>query len=520
MHYEFDKRTADLAVQFFARKLRLVEGESAGREFVLMPWLEKITRELFGWKRPDGTRRYRTAYISVPRKNAKTTYGAGLALWGLLCDGEQAPQVYSAAGDREQARICFRIAKEMIAADARLTAETDVYQHSIVGKRLNGSYKALSAEAYSKHGYNPSFILFDELHVQPNRELWDVLRTGMGARRQPLTVAITTAGHDRTSLCWELDQKARAILRGEERDDSFLPVVYGADESDDWTDPKVWAKANPSLGKTLKLDFLREACESAKKNPAEENTFRNLHLNQWTEQSVRAIPMRDWDDCGQPFDWRELTGEACYLGVDLATTRDVAALACVFPRSDGSFKVLPHFWIPRDNADIRAKQDKGRVLRYVEQGHVTATPGNETDYAAIRAKVMECCRTFRVQKLAFDPWNAAGFTQGLVNDGFREENLVKFPQSIANFTEPTKRLIELVIAHKFNHGGNPVLRWMASNFAARVDASGNQRPDKGASSEKIDGIVAAIMGLGLAITDADNGTTVYERENRGFISIG
>lgn len=503
MKYEFSDKAADLAVKFFHTKLRHVTGTGfAGKPFRLEDWQEKIVRDLFGWKRPDGTRRYRTAYIEIPRKNGKTTMAAGLALYLLLCDGEARAEVYSAAGDRGQARVCFEAARDMIASDARLSAEAEVYQNRIVSKRLKGFYTALSAEAYSKHGYNPHGIIFDEVHVQPDRQLWDVLRTGVGARRQPLTVAITTAGHDRSSICWELHQRAKSVIADPSVDESFYAVIYGAEPEEDWTDPAVWYKANPNLGKSITLEYMQEKCREAQDNPEAENTFRNLHLNQWTQQAVRWIPMHLWDKCQDDFTEADMLGRPCFAGLDMASTRDTNALTLVFPMDDGSYRVLPYFWIPEESQSDRAHQDRRQVLNWAAKGIIRTTPGPTTGYHEVADDLIELGSMFDIQLMGYDPWGpATPFVQILESKGFPLEKMLIYRQIIGNLTAPSKEFHRLVACGKLRHNGNPVLRWMAENVAAERDKNDNIRPDKAASADKIDGVVATIMALGLAMTN-------------------
>lgn len=519
--YWFSEDAASRAVRFFNRQVRFVEGARAGKPFTLEPWQEKIVRDIFGWMRPDGTRRYRTAYIEVPRKNGKSTLCAGLALYLLLCDKEARPQIYSAAGDRGQARIVFDAARAMVSANPRLEQEADLRQYKIHGNRSGGWYEALSAEAYTKHGLSAHGIIFDELHVQPNRDLWDVLTTSTGARAQPLTIAITTAGFDRSSICWELHQHAKAVAADPDADPTFYGVIYGVEPEEDWTDPKVWAKANPNLGVSLKLEYLQEACQRAKDNPEAENTFRNLHLNQWTQQAVRWLPMHAWDMCKQDFTLDDLRGRTCFAGLDLASTRDTNALSLVFPEDDGSYKVLPFFWVPEQSQSDRAHQDRRQILNWAAKKLITTTPGNVTDYEAIAVDICELDSMFDIRMIAYDPFGPArAFVQILQANGFPFERLTEFRQGIMSFSPPSKEFHRLICSGRFNHDGNPVLRWMAENVAAYRDRNDNIRPDKDKSADKIDGVVATIMGLGLCINDNEQSDSVYDRESRGFVEIG
>lgn len=517
--FHFSDELARRAERFFSTQLRFVDGNGcAGKPFVLEQWQSKIVRDLFGWVREDGSRRYRTAYIEIPRKNGKSTLAAGLALYLLLCDKEARPQVYSAAGDRGQARIVFDAAREMVIANPRLGEVADLRQYQIRGQRNGGWYEALSAEAYTKHGLSAHGIIFDELHVQPNRDLWDVLVTSTGARSQPLTVAITTAGFDRSSICWELHQHAKAVIADQDVDPTFYGVIYGAEPEQDWTDPEVWRKANPNLGVSLRMEYLEEACARARDNPEAENTFRNLHLNQWTQQAVRWIPMHLWDACKREMPAESLKGRRCFAALDLASTRDTNALVLVFPLDDGEYAILPYFWVPEKSQSERTHQDRRQVLNWAAKGLIKTTDGNVTDYYEIADDIMQLATEYDIEQLAYDPISpAAPFVQILTGKGFQLEKLEQFRQSMMNFSAPSKEFFRLVSSGKLHHDGNPVLRWMAENVAKQSDSNDNIRPDKDKSADKIDGIVAAIMGIGIAIKGCEQKPTYYEKHDVEFV---
>jgi phage terminase large subunit-like protein len=497
--FTFDNSKANKALAFFEKELQFVEGQRAGTPFALEEWQKKIISDLFGWLREDGTRRYRTAFIEVPRGNGKSMMMAGLALYLLLRDGEKRPQVYSAGGDRGQARIVFQAAREMVSANTSFQEEAELRQYQIRAN-AGGWYEALSAEAYTKHGLSAHGIIFDELHVQPNRNLWDVLLTSTGKRHQPLTVAITTAGHDRSSICWEMHKRAKAALENPEADPYFYAAIWDAEPGDDWTDEDVWRKANPNLGISVKLEYLREMCQAALQNPEIENTFRNLHLNQWTEQAVRWIPMHLWDKCRVEFSIEELKGRTCFAGLDLASTMDVSALALIFPEEDGTYKVVPHFWIPEKSKSDRAHQDRQQVLNWASKGVIEATSGNVQDYYVISDHIENLMVDFDVREFVYDKHGPARvLMQILEKNGVSMERFKEFSQTAMNFAAPSKEFHRLVASGKLHHDGNPVLRWMAGNVAAKRDLNDNVRPDKEASADKIDGIVATIMALGSAM---------------------
>ncbi len=514
--YVFDERAATVAVNFFERLLVHSKGEWAGLPFKLEPWQrDYIIRPLFGWKRPDGTRRYRTAYIEIPRKNGKSTLCAGIALYLLFADGEPGAEVYSAAADREQAAIVFDEAKSMTAASRELSKRSTVYKRSIVSKADRCVYKVLSADAFTKHGLNAHGIIFDELHAQPNRDLWDVLKTSTGARRQPLTVAITTAGYDRNSVCWEQHEYARQVLDGTIEDDTFFAYIAAAGPDDDWQDPEVWAKANPGLGATVKAEYLENEARVAAQTPAYQNTFRRLHLNQWTQQETRWLSIDAWDKCAKPVDAESLGGQVCYAGLDLASTTDIAALVLVFPDGEEpeGYDVVPFFWIPGDNILDRVRRDRVPYDAWVRQGHVIATDGNVIDYRAILVKLDELAQRFDVREIAYDRWGASKLVQELQDGGLE---VVPFGQGFASMSPPTKELLNLILSERIRHGGHPVLRWMANNMVVRQDPAGNVKPDKSKSTEKIDGMVAMIMAMDRAARNSDAGS-VYE--DRGLLTL-
>ena len=512
----FDERAATVAERFFDRMLVHIEGPMAGRPFVLEPWQRQIVREVFGRKRGDGLRQYRKLYLEVPRGNGKSTFAAGLALYLLAVDGERSAKVYSAAADRAQAGIVFETAEKMVQASPFLAKHIRAYRNKTMEYDASGSkYIVLSSDAYTKHGLNPSGIVFDELHAQPNRELYDVLNTAMGKRAQPLMVMITTAGYDRNSICWEQHEYALKVQGGIIDDPTYLAAVFAAEEGDDWTKPTTWEKANPNYGVSVREEFLAQECRVALESPAYQNTFRRLYLNQWTQQESRWIDMAAWDACGQALP--NLAGRACYGGLDLASTTDIAALVLAFPpegRGAGGegreepIYLLPFFWIPAEAMVERERRDRVPYSTWVRQGLVEATPGNVIDYGYIRRRIGELAKLYEIREIAFDRWNATQIVIELQGDGV---NMVEMGQGFASMSAPSKELLRLILAGGVAHGANPVLRWMADNVAARQDPSGNIKPDKSKSTNRIDGIVASVMAIGRASTaDPNGGRSIYE----------
>jgi phage terminase large subunit-like protein len=508
----YDADAAERAVAFFAECIRHTTGEWRGQPFVLSDWqADRIVRPLFGWKRADGTRRYRTCFVFIPRKAGKTTLAAGLALYALYCDGEPGAQVINAAADREQARLCFDAAKQMVEMEGELSCRSEVYKNSIVTPDSGSSYRVLSSDAYTKHGLNCHFIGADELHCWPGRDLWDTLTTSTGARRQPLTVVTTTAGFDKHSLCYELYDYAKKVEAGIIEDPSFLPVLFEAGENDDWKDPATWHKAHPGLGISVKLDYFEAECAKAQATPAYENTFRRLLLNQWTEQDSRWLGMDDWDACKGELP--NLEHADCFAGLDLASTTDITALVLTFAKGD-KLIVVPHFWIPSDRIRDRVRRDRVPYDVWVAEGLVTATDGAVTDYDRIRADIHLIAERYRIREIAFDRWNATQLATQLQGDGFA---MVGFGQGFASMSGPTKELERRILGRELLHDGNPVLRWMVSNVTVSQDPAGNLKPDKAKSTERIDGVVAAVMGIGRYMVAEAPAVDPYAK--RGLILI-
>ena len=515
----YDKDSADFAVKFI-ECLCHTKGKWAGQKFELIDWQEQIIRDLFGILKPNGYRQFNTAYVEIPKKMGKSELAAAIAL--LLCcgDGEQRAEVYGCAADRNQASIVFDVAADMVQLCPDLEKRVQIYKSNkkLVYLPTNSFYQVLSAEAYSKHGLNVHGVVFDELHAQPNRKLYDVMTKGSGdARMQPLYFLITTAGNNTESIGYEIHQKAKDILEGRKIDPTFYPVIYGAEEGDDWTDPKVWKKANPSLGITVGIDKVRDACESAKQNPAEENSFRQLRLNQWVKQSVRWMPMDKWDKCAFAADPSQLEGRVCYGGLDLSSTTDITAFVLVFPPEDEDDKyiVLPYFWIPEENMQIRVNRDRVPYDLWERQGYLQTTEGNVIHYGFIEKFIEQLGERYNIREIAFDRWGAVQMVQNLEGMGF---TVVPFGQGFKDMSPPTKELMKLVLEERIAHGGHPVLRWMMDNIFIRTDPAGNIKADKEKSTEKIDGAVATIMALDRAIRCGNNtGASVYD--NRGLLFI-
>ena len=479
-----------IAVRFFEKHLTHAKGELGGKPFLLEPWQRDYLRALFAEE--NGRRKVRTSLLALPRKNGKSTLAAGIALRCLL-EPEPGAEVYSCAASRDQARLVFDTARIAVEQSPTLSQQLKVYRNAIVRESNHATYKSLSAEAGLQHGLSAHAVIFDELHVS-NREMWEVMLSSQGARRNPLTVALTTAGYDRKSVCWEVWKYAEAVRDGAIKDPSFLPMIYAADPAADWKDERTWAAANPNLGVSVKLDFLRSECARAIEMPTYENTFRQLYLNQWTEQDTRWLRMDHWAQ-GNGSCPVDLAGRECWAGLDLATTFDTTALVLLFPLDDGTFWCEPHFWIPSENAHQRERRDKVPYLTWQRQGHLKMTDGNVTDFEVVRRDIVNLASKYRIRGIGLDPWNSAQIGQQLQGDGLPMQH---FRQGYGSLSGPSKQLENWVVAGKLLHGGHPVLAWQASNVAIQQDsAAGNIKPSKAKSTERIDGIVSLVMAIGL-----------------------
>lgn len=513
--YYFDEEEAYRFESFFPRFLTHVKGALGGQPLELMEWMRHdIIRPLFGVKRKkDNLRRFRIVYCEVPRKNSKTTIAAGIALATLFLDDEPGSEIYSCAADREQAAICFDIARQMVANNQSLDKRCQVFKRAITVPSRMASYKVISADARTKHGFNASCVIFDELHAQPNRELWDVMLTSVGARRQPIIFAITTAGHDKHSVCYEVHNYAKRVRDGLVNDDSFLPVIYGIENERDWQDRAQWRRVNPGLGISISEEYLEREYNKALEIASYENTFKRLHLNCWTAQETRWLQMNVWRECGGRIDIEELRGLECFAGLDLSATQDLSALVLVFAVGD-SVKVLPFFWIPEESLYKRVKKDKVPYEVWLRQGLIEPNPGEVIDYGRIRKKINELNEIYKIVEIGADRHNAQQLmTQLDEEDGF---TVVPISQQMSGMSGPSKELEKLILSRTLEHGNHPILEWCAANVAVKTNAEGDIRPDKAKSTERIDGIVALICALSRMLVNVESGS-VYS--NRGLLSL-
>lgn len=516
----YDKAKADRAVTFI-ENLCHTKGKWAGKRFWLLPWQEQLIRDIFGIVKPDGCRQFRTAFVEICKKVGKSELAAAIALYMLYADNEPSAEVYGAAADRQQASIVFDVARQMVEMSPALMKRSKLMAATkrIVNYGNAGFYQVLSAEVGTKHGFSISGLIIDEIHVLPNRQLYDVLTKGSSdARANPLHFIITTAGTDRHSIAYELHTKAVDILEGRRVDPTFYPVVYGLKDDEDWEDEANWYKVNPSLGYTVDIERLRDAYREAKQNPADEITFKWLRMNMWVSSTTAWIPDAIYMNGNQEIDFQALEGRECYAGLDLSSAEDITALVLMFPPRDPDEKyiVLPFFWIPEETIPRRVKAASVPYDVWEKKGFIMATEGNVIHYDYIEHFIEELGEKYHILEIAFDRWGATQMVQDLEGMGF---TVVPFGQGYSSMSAPSKEFYKVLMEGRMVHAGNPVLRWMAGNVVIDTDPAGNIKVTKARSKEKIDGIVAAIMALDRCIrNEGQQQGSVYD--NRGLLVFG
>uniref|UniRef100_A0A6M3L7W3 Putative terminase n=1 Tax=viral metagenome TaxID=1070528 RepID=A0A6M3L7W3_9ZZZZ len=510
--FEYDEGEAARAVAAFERGMCFGKNEWAGRPFLLENWQRFIVSQLFGWYRGDGTRRFRTAYVEVPRKNGKSELAAGLGLRMLLLDGEPTPEVYSAATARDQARIVYTRARNILQLSRPLNRLAVANRSAITSDFNGGVFQPLASDHNSLEGLNIHCAIVDELHAHRTRDVWDVLVSACGSRRQPLIFAITTAGVGRHGICWEMHEHAERVLTGTVEDESFFAYIAAADSDADWTAPSSWRAANPNLGVSLSESYLAGECRRAQAMTGYQNTFRRYFLNQWTEQVDRWLDMEKWRACANPATEEQLAGRDCYLGVDLSRVIDLTAMSAVFPpfETDPLWRVKTWAWAPQERILTRSAVDNVPYADWARDGYLTATPGNRVDYEFVTAAIKGCIERYNVREIGFDEWNATKWHTDLVAAGV--QNLVGVPQRPRYLNAPCKELEGLVMQEKIGHDDNPVLNWCAGNVAIRIDANENIAPDKARSTERIDCVSALVTAMARAL--------VHVQEEKAFSSSG
>jgi phage terminase large subunit-like protein len=496
---EYVEAFAEAPIEWIEKNLWQYKGRWKGRPVRLFEWEKQILRHAFGWINPDGTRLTREVYVETPRKAGKSTLAAGVGLYLAHADGEGAPEVYFAAYDKDQARICYDMARYMTELSPDLAAVSDVYvsRHEIVlRENPGGTVRPLSRDMAKQFGLSTHGLIYDELMTQKSREMWDALTTSQGSREQPLRFAITTAGWDQLSICFEQHELTRQIAEGTTEDESFLGVIYGLEMDADWSDEENWLRANPSLGDpadgaTVSIDYYRQKHREATNQPTAQNAFRTLFLSQWVGQAERFFEMGAWDAC-DAVDVDPPANQQAFGGLDLSATQDLTAFAVVNERS-GLLEARLWAWLPEEGIRDREKRDRAPYRVWARDGWLTLTPGNTIDYDFVRAGIERAAELYDLQDVQYDRWNASHLVQDLEKDGIVK--MVTVGQGFASMSSPMKATQKRLLEGGFAFGGNPLLRWCASNVAAAVDPAGNVKPDKSRSAHRIDPVVALIMAV-------------------------
>jgi phage terminase large subunit-like protein len=498
----FSPDHARYAIDFFRRYLRHSKAEWAGKHVLLEPWQEFAVGSVFGWYTRDGTRRFRTAYEEVARKNGKSLIAAGIGIYGLVADREPGAEVYAAATARHQARIIFTEAQRMVRSSPDLSRMVKVFKLNISVDQTASKFEPLSADDRTLDGLNPHLILVDELHKHRTRAVLDVLDTAVGARRQALLWIITTAGDDNPESVYAQERKyAVQVLENAVADDSYFAAIYTLDPEDAWNDPKVWVKANPNLGVSVKLSDLKRQALKAERSPAAATAFKRLRLNLRVSDATRAIDMDVWRrNSGGVFDPASLAGRHFHGGLDLSSRVDLSAWVKLFPPEgeERRWRVVSRFWMPADTVQEKSDRDQIQYQRWIDAGLIEITEGNIIDHAEIEAAVLEDCRQFSALSVAYDPWNASQLASSLANAG---APMFEFRQGLRSYTAPSKELEAMLLSDRLDHGDNDVLTWMASNLHMQIDKNDNRMPTKRHSTGRIDGMSALIMCIGRSMVE-------------------
>ena len=506
----FDEQAANRAITFFSF-LKHWKGKHSGQKFDLLPWQEWMIMVLYGWKKEDGSRRFRYSYAELARKNGKTTLAGGNALFALVADGEAGAEVYTAATKRDQAKIAFNDAKSMAQNSSDLSKIVEIYQHNLHVMSTLSKLEPLSSDQNTLDGLNPHFALVDEYHAHKDDGLYNVLKSGMGSRKQPLLYVITTAGFNKFGPCYAMRKTCTEILEGIKVDDSQFALIYTLDEDDDWDDEKNWIKSNPSIGQSISYEFLRQEVLQAKNNPTQIVNLLTKNFNIWTDASEVWIEDKYWQQGEREIELESLIGRPCFGGLDLASKRDLNAFTLIFPEEENLIS-FTWYWIPELMMQDRVSRDGVRYDLWADDGHIILTEGNVTDQRKIKIDIMNICEQFDVQMIAYDRWNSDQLVLQLLEEGIE---MKPYGQGFASMSTPSKTFEAKIYEGKFIHNGNPVTRWMLSNVELMRDAAGNIKPDKAKSSEKIDGIVSNIMAIGIYLyalgEGITNGPSMYEQ---------
>lgn len=503
----------------FLKALKHPKSTAPGRAFQVDPWVERLVRKVYGDTKPDGSRRIKTVFALIPRGNRKTTLGAALCLLALGPERIPGSQVVSAAVDRDQARIALDEMKGVIGAHPKLEAAFHVRdtKNIIAHRKSSAFYRAMSADAATAHGRTPVFALVDELHAWKKRDLWDAIKTGLVKTPGSLLVVTTTAGIGHENIAYETYKYAKAVATGQIEDDAFLPIIFEADPDEDWRDEAVWHRVNPGLSCNPPypdIEGLRQMVREAEHRPSDREMIRQLHLNVWLDGAANPEWSLDiWDENAGEIDLEALEGRPAWIGVDLAKRIDLAAVSLAIPMDDGRIALHVQTFCPE--GAIRRRTDGVPYPTWRDQGYLTACPGDTIDLDMIEDYIRGLADRFQVEEVAFDRWHAQDVMKALEDDGLP---VAEFPQNIATFARPVIDFEATMFERKFVHGGNPLLRWAVGNVVLYTDASGNRRPLKERSIDKIDPAVAAIISAGRAIQGA-SGRSSYEDADLSDLSL-
>ena len=493
--FHFNEKSGLLAVEFFTT-LRHFKGKWAGQSFEPSPWQAWVLYVFFGWLRDDGTRRFNYLYIEVPRKNGKTTFVAAMSLYHLVMDGENAPEIYTAATTRDQASICLDTSRGICMSTDYLGKYLRVRQYDILFDARNGKMKALASNKDKLDGLNPSMTVFDEVHEYKDWKLVDVMTSATGSRDSYIISMITTAGFNKNYPAFDYRKHCIDVLKGIKEQNNLYSIIYTIDEDDDWKDPDVWEKANPSLGDSVSYRYIKERAEEAISRKEEEVNFKTKHLNIWTDAADVWVKDDDWMKCvGEEPD---LTKLPCWGGLDLAASVDVNALVLVFKDED-KYYTKSWFWIPEKK--VKEREDRVNYWKWKEEGFINVMPGDALKVSLINRDIIEILTKYRVQGVAYDRFYSGGVIQGVIESGFPEDKLHPYGQGFVSMSAPIRELERRVYLQSISHFGNPVMRWMCSNVVTTMDPAGNVKFDKKNSSDKIDGMVSLAMAIGCEMSE-------------------
>jgi len=509
----YDHAQAEAVVALWPKLFRHTEGRWAGKAFNLTAWQAAVVRLLVGWKQTDGFRLFRRLLLWIGRKNGKTEFLAALSLVFFLLDGEKGGQAFAMARDEKQARIVFEKAKRMLALSPALSSRVTPFKKSIWCPELWAKFEVLSGNAEGKHGLSASVIVGDEMHEWRDEVLYTTLHQSIAARDQPIELLASTAGLRGRGYGWDLWEESLGLADGRLNDPTSLVVIFAVASDADWTDESLWPLANPNIGISPKIEYLRAEATKARDNPRLEANFRRYHLNQWVASESRWFPVSRWDLCSGAGDWLEreerLAGRRCCGGLDISRSRDITALVWWFePLQDGApWELLCRFWVPKDTIAERVRRDRVKYDLWADQGALRTTPGDWVDQEFIRQEIAADAVRFEIAGLGYDPWAATKLAQDCMDDG---APMIEVRQGIPSLGEASADFEKQVYAQGIDHGGHPVLRWMAENVTLHIDRNGNFKPDKAKSTEKIDGVVAAVIGRAVALPNPSPEKSFWE----------